>query len=617
MLKRENTLFNEYKENLFHLNNRDTPNTYRSKVHNFSEINTNIFNKDSSFKAKENYKNDIKMDISNRPLKNTKINIIKNNGDESNLALNKNKSFNKIIQKEIFFNNSINLNSPIKKRKTIHDIPINNLHNNYFINFDNFTPNEKNYKNEKGIKNIHISLKKIKLGDQRTLSKNQTQKNKNNQTYIHKSPKRKRNLNTENNIINNDNSFINKSYNNSNLFQKINISAKKNNLIPKPNINREIIRKNMLSDNFFVGNKKIDKNLLNQSKEIKMKFKKDIEIIKMKNEFFDKHGILPEHKIDYENKTIKIQSHFRRFLVMKKLYKLKNKFFSIIISKVNNLMIQPEKNVNINNNKNYLINRKYILKYLLLKKEKERYNNLKIFFNKYKNKTLSNNKFNEYNDVNNNISEIRIKKLRNLINEKSNKNKQILLHYFLQYYYNSFYIKLNLFINIFNQLIFDKKTDFFKNTSFLPKNQYYPLNNNEKNIKSSSIISKNEKINSSLLINDLRKEIFKMSETSSQELKKFYMRDIIRTIKKFDTGQYKFEKFEKEKNMKNFALILFSKIKLILNNNYNSFYYKLFFINQRKIDIEEKMINKIKDSIKYIKNHQNNYLNKDDINCKV
>ena len=120
MLKRENTLFNEYKENLYLLNNIDTPNTYREKIHNFSEINTNIFNNDNSFKVKDNYQNNINMDESNRPLKNTKINIIKKNKGESNLALNKHKSFNKIIQKEIVFNNSIKLNSPIKNRKRIY-----------------------------------------------------------------------------------------------------------------------------------------------------------------------------------------------------------------------------------------------------------------------------------------------------------------------------------------------------------------------------------------------------------------------------------------------------------------------------------------------------------------
>ena len=62
----------------------------------------------------------------------------------------------------------------------------------------------------------------------------------------------------------------------------------------------------------------------------------------MKNEFFYKNGILPEQKIDYENKAIKIQSSFRRFLSKKKLYHLKNKFFALKITKVNNLIIKNQ-----------------------------------------------------------------------------------------------------------------------------------------------------------------------------------------------------------------------------------------------------------------------------------
>ena len=92
-----------------------------------------------------------------------------------------------------------------------------------------------------------------------------------------------------------------------------------------------------MSDNIIIGKKKIDKKLLDQSKEIKMKFKKENEIIKMKNEFFYKNGILPEQKIVYENKAIKIQSLFRRFLSKKKLYRLKNQFFILKISKVNSI----------------------------------------------------------------------------------------------------------------------------------------------------------------------------------------------------------------------------------------------------------------------------------------
>ena len=337
MLKRENSLFNEYKENLYRLNNIGSPNTYRSKIHKISELNTNFYNNDNTYNIKKNKINNNKMNDTMRPLNREKNKIIEIKKNDLIYGINNNKSFNKIIQKEIFLNNNINFNSSIIKEKNIKNIPIN-TNNNYFINFNNSQNDAKN-QNDNKIKNIRISLKKIKLGNLRALSKNQNKsiKDKYNETYIYKSPKRKRSLNTERSLLNREISEINNSYIYSKLLSKINISPKKNNLIPKPNIKHENIRKNLLSDNIIIGKKKIDKKLLDQSKEIKMKFKKENEIIKMKNEFFYKNGILPEQKIDYENKAIKIQSLFRRFLSKKKLYRLKNQFFILKISKVNSI----------------------------------------------------------------------------------------------------------------------------------------------------------------------------------------------------------------------------------------------------------------------------------------
>ena len=331
MLKRENSLFNEYKENLYRLNNIGSPNTYRSKIHKISELNTNFYNNDNTYNIKKNKINN-KMNDTMRPLNREKNKIIEIKKNDLIYGINNNKSFNKIIQKEIFLNNNINFNSSIIKEKNIKNIPIN-TNNNYFINFNNSQNDAKN-QNDNKIKNIRISLKKIKLGNLRALCKNQNKsiKAKYNETYIYKSPKRKRSLNTERSLLNREISEINNSYIYSKLLSKINISPKKNNLIPKPNIKHENIRKNLLSDNIIIGKKKIDKKLLDQSKEIKMKFKKENEIIKMKNEFFYKNGILPEQKIDYENKAIKIQSLFRRFLSKKKLYRLKNQFFILKIS---------------------------------------------------------------------------------------------------------------------------------------------------------------------------------------------------------------------------------------------------------------------------------------------
>ena len=598
MLKRDNSLFNEYKENLFRLNNIDNPNSYRAKMHKISELNTNFYNNDNNYITKKNSINDNKMNDTMIPLNREKNNIIEIKNNELNFGFKNNKSFNKIIQKEIFLNNKIMLDSPVKKRKTLKNIPIN-TNKNYFINFNNPQSTMYNH-NENRIKNIHISLKKIKLGSNRALSKNQNQsiKNKSNETYIHKSPRRKRSLNTVRSFLNHEISDINNSSNYTKLLSKINISPKKNRIIPRPNIKHENMRKNILSDNIILGNKKIDKKLLDQSKEIKMQFKKENEIIKMKNEFFYKNGILPEQKIDYENKTIKIQSSFRRFLSKKKLYHLKNKFFALKITKVNNLIINNQNKENSINNKNCLINTKYILKYLLFKKEQKIYNIIKISLDKFKSKTLNNfekePKINGYKENINNLK-IKIIKIKDLITKKINKNKEAFFKYFSNYYYKNFFIDFNLCINIINKLIYINKIDSYNNIFFNAKREYLPQSHIEKHL--SNINKENNSISLSS-INDIKRLMKKSSETNSEELKKFYFRDIIKIIQKIDNEQ---KIIENTKNIKAFAIALISKINNNLIRNYNFFYYKLLFLkNERTINQERNNHNKIKQNIKSI-----------------
>ena len=613
MLKRENSLFNEYKENLYRLNNIGSPNTYRSKIHKISELNTNFYNNDNTYNIKKNKINNNKMNDTMRPLNREKNKIIEIKKNDLIYGINNNKSFNKIIQKEIFLNNNINFNSSIIKEKNIKNIPIN-TNNNYFINFNNSQNDAKN-QNDNKIKNIRISLKKIKLGNLRALSKNQNKsiKDKYNETYIYKSPKRKRSLNTERSLLNREISETNNSYIYSKLLSKINISPKKNNLIPKPNIKHENIRKNLLSDNIIIGKKKIDKKLLDQSKEIKMKFKKENEIIKMKNEFFYKNGILPEQKIDYENKAIKIQSLFRRFLSKKKLYRLKNQFFILKISKVNNIIINNEKKENSINDKICLISRKYILKYLLFKKEQKKYNIIKIFFDKFKSKTLNNYKKKlELNDIkaNNNILKIKVMKIKDIISKKIKENKQSFFKYFLNFYYKNYFIDFNLCINIINKLVFIQKFDSYNNSLIFNKNnkikysKYIYLENLQKIPAISNI---NKQYSPSLLsfINNAKKLMKKLNETNSKELKKFYLRDIIKSINNIDNEQ---EIMENSKKLKAFTIILFSKIKNFLNDNYSFFYYKFLFILK-----ERNILNKIKPSINLIEdkvdNKQSNMIN--------
>ena len=606
MLKRDNSLFNEYKENLYRLNNIQNPNSYRTKIRKISELNTNFFNNDNNYIIKKNNIYGINMNDTMMPLNREKNNFIEIKKNDLNFGFKNNKSFNKIIQKEIFLNNKINLDSPVEKRENIKNIHKDN-NNNYFINFNNPQNTMYNQK-ENRIKNIRISLKKIKLGNHRSLSKdqNQTMKNINNQTYIHKSPRRKQSLNTERSLLNHGKSNINNSYNYSKLLSKINISPKKNNLIPRPNIKHEKIRKNILSENIILGNKKVDKKLLDQSKEIKMQFKKENEIIKMKNEYFYKNGILPEQKINFENKTIKIQSSFRRFLSKKKLYHLKNKFFALKISKVNNIIINNQNKENLINNKNYLINRKYILKYLLFKKEQKIYNILQISFNKFKKETLKNyvneTQINTSKENNNNFK-IKIMKINDIITQKIKRNKEAFFKYFSNYYYKNFFIDFNLFINIINKLEYIHKIDSYNNIFFNTKRDHLSYNKIENNLNN---INKGN--NTFLLssLNDIKRLMKKVSETNSEDLKKFYLGDIIKIINKFDNEQ---KIIENTKKLKAFTIILISKINNSLIRNYNIFYYKLLFLKNAK-----KIIKENKENINHSKIEQNIEMN--DINKK-
>ena len=587
MIKNGKSLFNEFKENVFILKEINIPKRHRVKNCNKNSAYSYLFNNDNySYATMNSQINNNKINNKIIPLITTNENVSLNIKKKVNPQLSNNSS-GKIIQKEISLNKI--KNSPIKKTKSIQNIPTNA--NKYKLHYKiNNIKKNKNFKNEYKIKNIHISLKKIKIRNQKAFSWNQTQKNNMNETLVYKSPKRQRSSNIKRNNINRNNSEIINYHSCSNLLSRIKISTKNDNLIQKPNIKIKINRKNVQNDKIILGNKKIAKKLLYQSKKIKMQFKKENEIIKMKKEFFDKNGIINENKKDYENKTIKIQTYFRRFLSMKKFYHLRNKFFIIKICKVNDIIINSQKKENSNNDNICLKNRKYILKYLLLKKEQNRYNILKAFFQKYKNKTkkeIHQNRNMDTENINNfNIINLRTKKIKDLIQKRIKTNKEILNKYFLHYYYNTFYININFVIDLINQLIYQQKYDLFNNNIFIPKNDYSRYS--YKKISSNkSITLKN---NISKLYTELKEVIKKMQNTVSEEIRKFYLNDIIRIVNKINNEK---EINEKNNNLKNFLIILFSKLKNALFYNYTQFFLILHHMKKEEIGKAKYKIDKI------------------------
>ena len=138
---------------------------------------------------------------------------------------------------------------------------------------------------------------------------------------------------------------------------------------------------------------------------------------------------------------------------------------------------------------NHLVNeRKYILKYLILKKETKLKKILKISFEKYKQKTISiiiniidQQRYNFFaskkvkNNVN--IEELRIKKLRDIVRKKISKERDKMHIILIKYYYASLYIHLNWYIYVVNQLSYAQNMPY--QASYIGTNAYTTNNDNE------------------------------------------------------------------------------------------------------------------------------------------
>ena len=184
-----------------------------------------------------------------------------NNYNQEYYDVSKNdKSFKKSLNTNYQTNNTIinnqayhqlkkiNINKPNqnineKNKKIIQrerERLLNNIPSNYYSNPINYSQKINNYINtsqnkienqsEKKIKNIPISLKKINLNKRRSFSKNYQSDFNTSETYINKSPYKKRKPSEGLDFNNNRNKV--ESNSNSNLITHI--SPRKQNLIPKP-----------------------------------------------------------------------------------------------------------------------------------------------------------------------------------------------------------------------------------------------------------------------------------------------------------------------------------------------------------------------------------------------
>jgi len=548
---------------------------------------------------------------------------------------NQNDINKKIVQKDMLLNNIVSGNSPNRNQKII-NIESNSINSNYYSNNPNNNQNVTN--NDKRIKNIPISLKGV---NQRSNSKNSKSPRSSTEPYIHKSPyqKRKNSANKKNNVKENDN--IN-TYNNLNVYAQMNQSPRKQNLIPKSN------QKYINNNNVMMGNKKIDKSLLNQSKEIKKQFEKEkeFEILRQKNEYFLKRGILLEKRIDFEGFCIKLQSYFRGYLtrkrlnsliincirvkngisilqkiytykkynifyeikrynknlyasnilrsrpannqisiqnnnLMNKLKEIENHFKNTYIDNVNRIMINiPKKDNKIDNN--LLNQRKYILKYIFLKKVVNLNKILKITFEKYKSnaiKQMTKIKEEKNEKKSNsipNIEDLKIKKLRDIVRKKIYRHKEALHRVFIKFYYSALYIHIKWYLYVVNQLssytqglnystAFTGSTNTFNNTPM--KESIQPVNN-------ANNTQHNAEVNSAF--KQSVRTINKMNDNNNNP--DDALRESIMSINKINDAltneANEKKKLEKKKHLKNLVTKRLKEMKNDFHKMFTKFYYQ-------------------------------------------
>ena len=588
----------------------------------------------------------------------------------------------KTSQKEINLKNfpsNLKAKSPDENAKTIdiHNYPSNRVYNNNnIIKIPINMQNQNNIESSSNkIKNIPISLKRVNnIYNKRSLSRNSQSARNNTEPYIHKSPfqKRKSSINSDRNKnkIQNENKNININ-SDTNLFSSLNQSPKRPNYIPKPNIPKAKNSYNN-NNNIIIGNKKIDKDLVNQSKEIKKQYGKENQLLRKKNMYH----------------AVKIQSFFRGYLTRKKLdslinncirikngihllqrifsnkknnilniinrynknnnnsYNLRNKsgnnqislqnssilrlktienhFKNTNIDKINRIIINIPKIQIFKNNINLLIKRKYILKYLLYKKETELNKKLKYNFEKYKKNVLYLAKQEKDNNKNNNSKELILKKLRDIVRKKIFKNREILRRIFIKYYYNSLYIHLNWYMYVVNQLTYTQNLySSYNNNIVTNTNTYNTYTNTYTNTNTNTnnnVVSNNdpdpfEQFNQNNNNNDnngltnehssgvddaLRESIMTIKKINESNNKDEAFRESIMTINKINDELSKEakekKKLERNKHLKDLIVKRLKELKNQKHRFFTKFYYQGVLAEKDKKNQENNENNEKKDN---------------------
>ena len=272
------------------------------------------------------------------------------------------------------------------------------------------------------------------------------------------------------------------------------------------------------------------------------------------------------------------------------------------------------KDNNINKNNNNLLNeKKYFLKYLMLKKETKLKSLLKMSFGKYnKNvikqkdiKTKTENKQNVINNENKenneNNKELKIKKLRDIVRKKISKNREKMHILFIKYYYSSLYIHLKWYMYVVNQLTYQQsmypayQTTYSAPITVNPQDTSNTNDNNEtedpdpfKDIPSAEDTNTR---NTSEVDDAFRQSVMNIRKMNNSNNMEQAFRESMMTINRLNDAlnneEEKKKKLEKKKHLKDLVSKRLKEVKNDFHKMFTKFYYQGLLVEKTKKQNEE------------------------------
>ena len=275
----------------------------------------------------------------------------------------------------------------------------------------------------------------------------------------------------------------------------------------------------------------------------------------------------------------------------------------------NNKIIKKTDDINDNNNKS-ANEKKYILKYLLLKKQTKLKSISRFSFDKYKKNAIEQSKIIANNEISKNVTtnennekneDLKIKKLRDIVRKKISKNREKMHIIFIKYYYSSLYIHLNWYMYVVNQLTYQQSmnaTTTYQNTYYGATTNNQETSNNEenttedpdpfKNITSSE--DTNNRHNSEVN-NALRQSLMSINKMNNTENMEQAFRESLMTINRLNDAlsneENKKKELEKKKHLKDLVSKRLKDIKNEFHKMFTKFYYQGRLLEKTKKQNEE------------------------------